>query len=869
MWSALALIALLGLVIALGCAVRTIHMLFVERRAPLLSPNDPPLAEEPLYDFIIVGGGSAGAVLAARLAESTSHRVVLLEAGEEDKGPFFKVPLAALGFQATSHHWAYEAEEQDHLTMKGEHWGAGDGCSGRPLIMCRGKALGGSSSLNLCNYIRGHAAEFDAWADQLGLDGWSYRDLIPHFRSAEELRGKPPEEDEQAEPSVHEPTLSPAIVAERVQSAHPISRSFVALCKRALGGAKREATHAIEAPAEGAALHWVSISKGIRCSNTRLLHGRQAAKARSEGRLRVETGCRVLKILIAKKDAATPASEGAAAGKSETAGGGGGAVEAEDASLRAVGVLVRTSSGQVLELRASREVILCAGAINTPQLLLLSGVGERDELAAAGVDLAHHLPGVGKSLRDTAAVGLLSHTSHTTLDKQLRTPWPYLRYLFFRGGPLASNTLEASAWISERRLAKHMATPISTSDEPKWDRLSRLIESKANDSSASAAAADGAASAFSHWARFEAAFKLIQNHKAIVGDVANPSPAPTQAHLRTVPAASASFVDEAIREVARRLIGGAAADEKVDLPTDSPRLEAWAGTTKYLRGRIQTTREQRPGRAPDLSPEAGAAMRAVLSEVGSLVGVRMEARVDSGSAAPTTHEAPPAMQLLVQPMLFPFASWGKFRHLVEGLKAGKLPSAFTVHVVLLRPRSTGEVRLQSAEPLAPPLIDPNYFSDESDLEKLVAGLRLVRSLIGKDGCELRPTKEILPGETLTLQHELKEYVRANACHFNGSLCGSCRMGSDELAVVDSCLRVRGVSGLRIADASVMPTLVSGQLNAAVTAIAERAASLIAKDHAPPTHPDLRRPEHPGADASEPTRTEIRMRRPAAAGYTRL
>ena len=107
MWSALALIALLGLVIALGCAVRTIHMLFVERRAPLPSPNDPPLAEEPLYDFIIVGGGSAGAVLAARLAESTSHRVVLLEAGEEDKGPFFKVPLAALGFQATSHHWAY------------------------------------------------------------------------------------------------------------------------------------------------------------------------------------------------------------------------------------------------------------------------------------------------------------------------------------------------------------------------------------------------------------------------------------------------------------------------------------------------------------------------------------------------------------------------------------------------------------------------------------------------------------------------------------------------------------------------------------------------------------------------------------------
>ena len=214
------------------------------------------------------------------------------------------------------------------------------------------------------------------------------------------------------------------------------------------------------------------------------------------------------------------------------------------------------------------------------------------------------------------------------------------------------------------------------------------------------------------------------------------------------------------------------------------------------------------------------ALLSVLNEIG---------RSSLPSISPVTYEAPPAMQILVQPMLFPFASWGKFSTLVQGLKSGTLPSAFTLHIVLLKPDSVGEVRLNSKYDGASPEIDPNYLAAPRDVERLVAGVRLARQLLSADGCELEPLGEILPGEQVTSQAALETYVRANACHFNGSLCGSCRMGSkaDDEAVVDAELRVRGVDGLRIADASVLPTLVSGQLNAIVTAVAERAACLIA------------------------------------------
>ena len=149
-----------GLLLALARASQTVVKI-LNRASDSLDDEDP--AEEvaassttkETYDFIIVGAGSSGTMVAERLS-AQGHNVLLIEAGGQDAGPFFTVPMAALGFQATAHHWGYETEENDELLMKGSHWAPCDGVRGRPLIMCRGRVLGGSSSLNLCNYVRGH-----------------------------------------------------------------------------------------------------------------------------------------------------------------------------------------------------------------------------------------------------------------------------------------------------------------------------------------------------------------------------------------------------------------------------------------------------------------------------------------------------------------------------------------------------------------------------------------------------------------------------------------------------------------------------------------------------------------------------------------
>ena len=472
---------------------------------------------------------------------------------------------------------------------------------------------------------------------------------------------------------------------ERLRAPHALSRAFVRVCRDWLGSSSSSSSsargtdggatggdatvgHVLQAPGEGAGLHWVTIADGMRQSNaTCLLRSARAAASRAGGRLRVRTGCRVVRILLEGVTASEAAGEGSAESK---------------APPRAVGVAVHSAADGVrTELRARREVILCAGAINTPHLMLLSGIGPSDELRKRGVEPTVELGGVGKSLRDVAAVGVASRTAHATLDKQLRSPWTYLRYLLTRHGPLGSNALEASAWISSARLEAEMEGTVEEDKE-----------------------------------------------------------------------------------------GG---------------------------------------------------------------GNGGSGRGDSAQGA---NDTPPAMQLLVQPLLFPFASLCKFRDFVADLKRGTLQSAFTVHIVLLKPESVGQVVLRSRDPLCPPAIQPNYLGRAGDLKRLVAGVRVVRRLLAKGADALQPAGEILPGEGVTSQAQLEEYVRANACHFNGSLCGSCRMGAgdDPLAVVDEELRVRGIDGLRIADASVFPTLVSGQLNATVTAVAEKAARLILATHAAPT-----------------------------------
>ena len=642
-------------------AGKTLLKLFVEWRPPLNIDTKKPPPDEEEFDFIVVGAGSAGAVIAARLIEDPDVRVLLLEAGQEDThkygSGFFKLPIAALGFQATPHHWGYETESEPELMMKGEHWAPDEGCRGRPLIQTRGKVLGGSSSINLCNYIRGHPDDFNNW----GLAGWSWREMLGYFRRFEKLETSASDSGRELSATPTTPHEKPIAVSD-ISTPHSISVAFVAGCARWLGRtpqsphphAAAASSPLLNVPSQGAGLHCVTVSDGVRCSNAAALRTTKSTAAITAGRLVVLTAARVLKIHVDDVASEEAAREDAATISTTSA--------PSTDKLHARGVIVHCADGKAHSFRASKEVLLCAGAINTPQLLLLSGIGPARELREVGIAPRHDLPEVGKHLRDVAAVGICAKTDHVTLDKELRTPWPYLRYLFLRSGPLASNTLEASAFIGARHLPDAAAADAATTD------------------------------------------------------------------------------------------------------------------------------------------------------------------------ATTSDGGRPWLQLLVQPMLFPFASWGKFKGFVEQLKAGSLPSAFAIHVVLLHPASSGSVTLEQRNPFAKPAIRNQYLKDPNDLRALVHGIRIAREIL-QQSHELRVRSEVLPGEGVESDEELAEYVRANACHFNGSLCGSCRMArAEEPGVLDEELRVRGVRGLRVVDASALPALVCGQLNSAVTALAEKAADLIAATH---------------------------------------
>lgn len=623
-----------GALLAAG-VVRTLFKLLMEWR-PAVSTISAAEAEREVFDFVVVGGGSAGAVLAARLVEDPAIRVLILEAGAEDShkhgSGFFKVPIAALGFQATPYHWGYETESEPELVMKGHHWAPYEGSRGRPLIQTRGKVLGGSSSINLCNYIRGHPDDFDRWR----LPGWGFRQMLSYFRRAEQLGTSAVDgggEIASTPPTTHEA----AIAVGDIQSPHPISTAFVAGCARWLGR-RPDAPHPqassatspmLQTPSEGAGLHCVTVRDGIRCSNAAALRTDAARAAIEARRLVVITEARALHVVLDSADGSGADADGGATGGATTC---------------ARGVVARCADGEIRRFAASREVLLCAGAVNTPQLLLLSGVGPEDELRAVGITPKLHQPHVGRHLRDVAAVGLCMQTGLATLDKQLRTVWPYLHYLLTRSGPLASNTLEASAFLG----ARHLPPP-----------------------------GDGADSAGG-----------IGSGGGTIGKSAD---------------------DDGVSPVTAEAV------------TDGSRSVPHAD------------------------------------------GARSSGR--------------PWLQLLVQPMLFPFASWGKFRDFVAQLKAGTLPSAFSVHVVLLDPKSSGAVTLEQRSPLAAPLITHNYLQHPADLGALVHGIRLTRAIL-QQCTELRVGGEILPGPAIESEDQLREYVRANACHFNGSLCGSCRMASN-------------------------------------------------------------------------------------------
>ncbi len=311
------------------------------------------------FDFVIVGGGSAGAVIASRLSEDPSCRVALIEAG--DRPPAVSsMPIACASMQrdpATD--WMYTADPGK----------AGLGLNGRRVPVPRGKMLGGSSSLNYMLYVRGHPGDFDSWAEG-GATGWSYVEVLPYFRKSE---GLAPSDEVMIDAQAHnvDGPLGVSVRSPVLPAAHDFVEAAVAagIPHGDYNGRDRGSAAGV------ASLGQSTTRQGKRSSTYQaFLEGEPERRPN----LTIITGAQATRVIV----------------------------ESADGQATASGVEYRTASGEIHTAYASKEVILSAGAIGSPHLLLLSGIGPRHELAAVGVPCVVDAPHVGKHLKDHLLVPL-------------------------------------------------------------------------------------------------------------------------------------------------------------------------------------------------------------------------------------------------------------------------------------------------------------------------------------------------------------------------------------------------------------------------------------------------------------------------------
>ncbi|HET8705882.1 MAG TPA: choline dehydrogenase [Pseudomonadales bacterium] len=524
-----------------------------------------------MYDYIIVGAGSAGCVLANRLSQTPANKVLLLEAGGKDWNPFIHMP-AGVGelLKSTWVNWYF-------------HTAPVPGMKNRSLYWPRGKVLGGSSSMNGMVYIRGHRSDYDEWAE-LGCNGWSYNEVLPYFKRSEHFQG--------GENEFH--GVGGPLEVTAGTSGHQLFEMFLQAGKDAgypytpdFNGAQQEGV---------GPYHLTITQKGRRCSTAAAF----LTPIRLRANLDVQTKAHTTKIIFEGK--------------------------------KAVGVEYK-QGGEIKRARAAKEVILCAGAMQSPQILMLSGVGDAQTLQRFGIPVLQHSPGVGQNMQDHLDVGIQYNVTQPITLYSMTKPhvalMTLLKYWLFGTGLGKTNALEAGAFL---KTSPELSKP-------------------------------------------DVQFHFIP----------------------------AFMLDHA--------------------------------------------REQGPGHG------------------------------------------------------------------------------MMLHACQLRPESRGFISLNSPDPLAAPVIQPNFLSAEKDVTVMVEAVKMGRRIFSSPVFSAVLGTEYAPGSSVTTDDEIADFIRRSGETIYHPV-GTCKMGVDDMAVVDPQLRVNGVENLRVVDASVMPRLVGGNTNAPTIMIAEKAADLI-------------------------------------------
>ncbi len=533
------------------------------------------------FDYIVVGGGSAGSVLTNRLSEDGRYSVLLLEAGPSDNRLYVQVPLGyGKVFYDKRINWKYETEPDPSLNNRRAYWP-------------RGKVLGGSSSINAMVYVRGHPNDYKEWNS--AANGWGWDAVAPVFkkmehwsRGADEYRGGD----------------GPLHVYDTSKDVHPLCEVY------------RQAAEESQIPwnndynsasMSGAALYQITTHKGLRASAAACY----LRPAKSRKNVNIETAAHATRIVF-------------------------------NAEKKAIAVEYR-KGGHANVAKARREVIVAAGALNSPQLLQLSGVGPAALLKEHNIPLVHDSSQVGENLQDHLGADVVCRTNVPTLNQELGT-WAgrfkaVMQYLISRRGPISLSLNQAGGFVK------------STPDVP------------------------------------------------------------------------------------------------------HPDLQLYFSPVSYTR-------------------------------------------------------APVGQRPLIRPDPFP------------GILIGYNPC---------KPTSVGSVHIKSRSAFDAPQMTPNYLTTEHDQKLMLAGMRLMRSMLSTDAFGSVVEEELSPGSMVSSDEDMMRFIRDNAWTVFHQ-CSTCRMGDHpETSVVSASLKVHGVDGLRVVDASVFPSIPTGNTNAPVIMVAEKAAQHILEE----------------------------------------